>query len=44
MGNWRDFSNAPEAKQSRIASYKEEHRAEEKFGVVKLEEWKRKWK
>ena len=44
VGNWRDFQEDPESKKLKLASFKEEHRAEEKHGTVKLEEWKRKWK
>jgi hypothetical protein len=44
VGNWRDFQEAPDAKKVKAASYKEEIRAQEKHGVVKLETWKKKWK
>ena len=44
VGNWREFQEDPESKKIRLANFKEEHRADEKHGTVKLEEWKRKWK
>ena len=44
VGNWRGFQEAPDAKKVRASSYKEESRAVEKHGQVKLETWKKKWK
>lgn len=44
MGDWRSFQEDPDAKRVRLASYKEEHRTDEKHGKVKLEEWKKSWK
>lgn len=44
MDNWRDFQEVPDAKRSKGANFKEETRVEEKHGVVKLQEWKKKWK
>eukprot|EP01039_Chlorochromonas_danica_P006461 gene6464-7125_t len=44
VGNWREFQEVPVAKKVRPANYKEESRDEAKFGVVKLEAWKKSWK
>ena len=45
VGNWRDFQEAPEAKKAKVSTnFKEETRADGKHGVVKLNEWKKKWK
>jgi hypothetical protein len=44
VGNWREFQDDPESKKARAASYKEEARVDVKHGVVKGEEWKKKWK
>lgn len=44
FSDWRDFQEEPEAKKVRLASFKEEFRADEKFGAHKVEEWKKKWK
>ena len=44
MGNWREFQEVPDSKRNKSANFKEETRVEEKHGVVKLQEWKKKWK
>ncbi len=44
VGDWRDFQEDPDSKRVRLANFKEETRVETKHGVVKLNEWKRKWK
>ena len=44
VGNWREFQDDPDAKKVKASSYKEEKKEESKFGKVKVEEWKRKWK
>ncbi len=44
VGSWRDFQNDPTAKKTKASNFKEETRHETKHGVVKLEEWKKKWK
>lgn len=44
VSDWREFEENPEAKKVRLASYKEERRAEGKHGVVKMEDWKKSWK
>lgn len=44
MGSWREFQEVPDAKRSKAANFKEETRVEDKHGVVKLQEWKKKWK
>lgn len=48
VGSWRDFQHDPEAKRAKAANFKEEsredHGEKQKFGVVQLEEWKKKWR
>lgn len=44
VGSWREFQEVPDAKRSKAANFKEETRVEDKHGVVKLQEWKKKWK
>ena len=44
VGNWRDFQGNPVAKKAKAASYKEETRANLKFGQVQTESWKKAWK
>ena len=46
MGSWRDFQEEAElfTKKTKMASFKEDSRSEVKHGVVKLNEWKKKWR
>lgn len=45
VGNWRDFQTVPEAKKSKLTSYKEEKEIKDpKKVVIEKETWKKKWK
>lgn len=44
VGNWREFSDDPDAKRVRAASYKTEKRQETKHGNSVVEEWRQNWK
>ena len=44
VGNWREFSDDPDAKRVRATSYKTEKRQETKHGNSVVEEWRQNWK
>ena len=44
VGNWRNFQDVPAAKKVKASSYKEESRADKKFGDAHLNDYKKKWK